>query len=122
MGSGSVQTVVGRGRRARGARRHHAGAVQGPGGVRVRRSRHGGTGLLRQDVYGKVYAVLQRALEESDKAGIATFVMRGREYLVALKAENGLLTCIPCTGRTRSATPTRRSPTCRAGRSRPPPR
>ncbi|MCT2546228.1 Ku protein [Streptomyces atratus] len=42
--------------------------------------------------YGKVYALLQRALEESNKAGIATFVMRGREYLVALKAEDGLLT------------------------------
>ncbi|MFF1501203.1 hypothetical protein ACFVZR_15270 [Streptomyces sp. NPDC058316] len=30
-----------------------------------------------------MYALLQRALVESDKAGIATFVMRGREYLVA---------------------------------------
>ena len=39
-----------------------------------------------------VYALLQRALAESSKAGIATFVMRGREYLVALKAEDGLLT------------------------------
>ncbi|MGW8881823.1 non-homologous end joining protein Ku [Streptomyces sp. NPDC055663] len=46
----------------------------------------------RGEQYGKVYALLQRALEESDKAGIATFVMRGREYLVALKAEDGLLT------------------------------
>lgn len=46
----------------------------------------------RGEQYGKVYALLQRALEESNKAGIATFVMRGREYLVALKAENGLLT------------------------------
>ncbi|MGW3327568.1 non-homologous end joining protein Ku [Streptomyces virginiae] len=44
--------------------------------------------------YGKVYALLERALAESNKAGIATFVMRGREYLVALKAEEaeGLLT------------------------------
>ncbi|WP_324609440.1 Ku protein [Streptomyces sp. NRRL S-378] len=33
--------------------------------------------------YGKVYALLERALAESNKAGIATFVMRGREYLVA---------------------------------------
>ncbi len=46
----------------------------------------------RGEQYGKVYAPLQRALEESNKAGIATFVMRGREYLVALKAEDGLLT------------------------------
>ncbi|WP_052713940.1 Ku protein [Streptomyces katrae] len=44
--------------------------------------------------YGKVYALLERALAESNKAGIATFVMRGRECLVALKAEEaeGLLT------------------------------
>ncbi|MFF2965011.1 Ku protein [Streptomyces sp. NPDC057963] len=46
----------------------------------------------RGEQYGKVYALLQRALEESNKAGIATFVMRGRQYLVALKAEDDLLT------------------------------
>ncbi|MEU0633260.1 Ku protein [Streptomyces sp. NPDC005989] len=46
----------------------------------------------RGEQYCKVYALLQRALEESNKAGIATFVMHGREYLVALKAEDGLLT------------------------------
>ncbi|MET9959427.1 Ku protein [Streptomyces sp. NPDC006326] len=46
----------------------------------------------RGEQYGKVYALLQRALAESNKAGIATFVMRGREYLVALKAEDDLLT------------------------------
>ncbi|MFD9724599.1 Ku protein [Streptomyces sp. NPDC059072] len=46
----------------------------------------------RGEQYGKVYALLQRALAESNKAGIATFVMRGREYLVALKAEEDLLT------------------------------
>lgn len=48
----------------------------------------------RGSQYGKVYALLERALAESNKAGIATFVMRGREYLVALKAEEaeGLLT------------------------------
>ncbi|MEE1767126.1 Ku protein [Streptomyces sp. JV185] len=45
----------------------------------------------RGEQYGKVYALLQRALEESSKVGIATFVMRGREYLVALKAQDGLL-------------------------------
>ncbi|WP_406163220.1 Ku protein [Streptomyces sp. NBC_01005] len=45
----------------------------------------------RGEQYGKVYALLRRALEESNKAGVATFVMRGREYLVALKAEDGLL-------------------------------
>ncbi|MFJ7200716.1 MULTISPECIES: Ku protein [unclassified Streptomyces] len=46
----------------------------------------------RGEECGKVYALLQQALAESNKAGIATFVMRGREYLVALKAEDGLLT------------------------------
>ncbi|MEV7617090.1 Ku protein [Streptomyces sp. NPDC089799] len=46
----------------------------------------------RGEQYGKVYALLERALAESNRAGIATFVMRGREYLVALKSEGGLLT------------------------------
>ncbi|MFE2167749.1 Ku protein [Streptomyces sp. NPDC059447] len=41
--------------------------------------------------YAKVYGLLEQALEESNRAGIATFVMRGREYLVALKAEKELL-------------------------------
>ncbi|MFD8417415.1 Ku protein [Streptomyces sp. NPDC059650] len=41
--------------------------------------------------YTKIYGLLEQALEESNRAGIATFVMRGREYLVALKAEKGLL-------------------------------
>ncbi|MFI1648570.1 Ku protein [Streptomyces avidinii] len=42
--------------------------------------------------YGKVYSLLEQALSEAGKAGIATFVMRQHEYLVALKAENGILT------------------------------
>ncbi|WP_326594301.1 non-homologous end joining protein Ku [Streptomyces sp. NBC_01294] len=41
--------------------------------------------------YSKVYGLLEQALEESSRAGIATFVMRGRECLLALKAEKGLL-------------------------------
>ncbi|MFF3620774.1 Ku protein [Streptomyces sp. NPDC002467] len=40
----------------------------------------------------KVYSLLEQALAKAGKAGIATFVMRQHEYLVALKAENGLLT------------------------------
>ncbi|WP_331743256.1 Ku protein (plasmid) [Streptomyces sp. NBC_00868] len=40
--------------------------------------------------YGKVYALLQKALAEANRAGVATFVMRGREYLVALKADDAL--------------------------------
>ncbi|MBT1184998.1 Ku protein [Streptomyces sp. CJ_13] len=42
--------------------------------------------------YSKVYSLLEQALAKTGKAGIATFVMRQHEYLVALKAENGLLT------------------------------
>lgn len=42
--------------------------------------------------YAKVYALLEKALAEADRAGIATFVMRNHQYLVALKAEAGLLT------------------------------
>ncbi|MGX1881549.1 non-homologous end joining protein Ku [Streptomyces sp. NPDC055287] len=42
--------------------------------------------------YAKIYALLEKALGEAGKAGIATFVMRNRQYLVAVKAEGGLLT------------------------------
>ncbi|MGW7328869.1 non-homologous end joining protein Ku [Streptomyces sp. NPDC054840] len=42
--------------------------------------------------YGKIYSLLEQALAKAGKAGIATFVMRQHEYLVALKSENGLLT------------------------------
>ncbi|MGW2672480.1 non-homologous end joining protein Ku [Streptomyces sp. NPDC001272] len=46
----------------------------------------------RGEEYGKVCSLLEQALAKAGKAGIATFVMRQHEYLVALKAENGLLT------------------------------
>ncbi|MEU6089748.1 Ku protein [Streptomyces sp. NPDC047085] len=46
----------------------------------------------KDEQYEKVYAVLEQALEHANKAGIATFVMRNREYLVAVKAEAGILT------------------------------
>ncbi|MHB0774800.1 non-homologous end joining protein Ku [Halomonas sp. WWR20] len=39
----------------------------------------------------KAYRLLARSMEQSRRAGIATFVMRGKEYLVAIIAENGLL-------------------------------
>lgn len=42
--------------------------------------------------FEKVYNLLEQALAKAGKAGIATFVMRQHEYLVALKAEDGLLT------------------------------
>ncbi|OXY97383.1 Ku protein [Streptomyces diastatochromogenes] len=41
--------------------------------------------------YAKVYGLLHEALSRSEKAGIATFVMRNREYLVAVKAEGDIL-------------------------------
>ena len=37
------------------------------------------------------YAVLAKTMEATGKAGVATFVMRGKEYLVAIVADNGVL-------------------------------
>ncbi|WP_372406167.1 Ku protein [Streptomyces luteireticuli] len=42
--------------------------------------------------YAKVYALLREALHRSHRAGLATLVMRNREYLVAVKAEGDILT------------------------------
>lgn len=39
----------------------------------------------------KAYRLLVEAMESTDRAGIATFVMRGKEYLIAIIAEKGLL-------------------------------
>jgi DNA end-binding protein Ku len=39
----------------------------------------------------KAYKLLAQTMEKEGKAGIATFVMRGKEYLVAIFAENGIL-------------------------------
>lgn len=39
----------------------------------------------------KAYRLLARIMEEKDRAGIATFVMRDREYLVAILADDGVL-------------------------------
>ena len=39
----------------------------------------------------KPYALLRDALEDSGKAAIASFVMRGKEYLAAVRADGGLL-------------------------------
>jgi DNA end-binding protein Ku len=39
----------------------------------------------------KAYRLLARVMEETERAGIATFVMRAKEYLVAILAENGIL-------------------------------
>jgi DNA end-binding protein Ku len=39
----------------------------------------------------KAYRLLARAMEDTGRAGIATFVLRAKEYLVAIIAENGIL-------------------------------
>jgi DNA end-binding protein Ku len=39
----------------------------------------------------KPYQLLAETMERTGRAGIATFVMRGKEYLVAILAENGIL-------------------------------
>jgi DNA end-binding protein Ku len=39
----------------------------------------------------KAYRLLAQVMEETGRAGIATFVMRAKEYLVAILAENGIL-------------------------------
>jgi DNA end-binding protein Ku len=41
--------------------------------------------------YMKVYELMRAALERSDKAGIATLTMRGKEYLTALRAQPNVL-------------------------------
>jgi DNA end-binding protein Ku len=39
----------------------------------------------------KAYKLLAETMEEIGRVGIATFVMRGKEYLIAIIAENGIL-------------------------------
>jgi DNA end-binding protein Ku len=39
----------------------------------------------------KAYRLLAQTMEKEGKAGVATFVMRGKEYLVAIFGENGIL-------------------------------
>lgn len=39
----------------------------------------------------KAYKLLAAVMEKTQRAGVATFVMRGKEYLTAIVAENGIL-------------------------------
>jgi DNA end-binding protein Ku len=39
----------------------------------------------------KAYRLLARTMEDSGRVGIGTFVMRGKEYLVAILSESGIL-------------------------------
>ena len=41
--------------------------------------------------YARPYALLLEAMAKTNRAGIATFVMRGKEYLTALRADEGVL-------------------------------
>lgn len=41
---------------------------------------------------GKAYQLLAQVMEKSERAGIATFILRDREYLVAIYARDGVLT------------------------------
>jgi len=47
--------------------------------------------LTPADKSGKAYRLLAEIMEDSQRVGIATFVMRGKEYLVAILARNGIL-------------------------------
>jgi len=47
--------------------------------------------LTPGDASGKAYRLLAETMERRRRVGIATFVMRGREYLVAILAEHGIL-------------------------------
>ncbi len=41
--------------------------------------------------YARPYALLLEAMAQTNRAGIATFVMRGKEYLTAIRADEGVL-------------------------------
>jgi DNA end-binding protein Ku len=47
--------------------------------------------LVPEEGSPKAYRLLARTMEGRGRAGIATFVMRGKEYLVAILGEKGLL-------------------------------
>ena len=44
-----------------------------------------------ESAYGKIYKLIAEALEHANRAGIALFTMRGKEYLTAVRAHEGLL-------------------------------
>ena len=53
----------------------------------------------------KAYHLLAETMERADKAGIATFVMRGKEYLAAIFAEGGTLRAVTMRFKTELRTP-----------------
>ena len=44
-----------------------------------------------KEEYGRSYGLLLQAMEKTNRAGVASFVMRGKEYLTAVRAGDGLL-------------------------------
>jgi DNA end-binding protein Ku len=44
-----------------------------------------------KEEYGRSYSLLLQAMEKTNRAGIASFVMRGKEYLTAVRAGDGML-------------------------------
>jgi DNA end-binding protein Ku len=47
--------------------------------------------LVPTGTNNKAYRLLAQAMEETNLAGVATFVMRAKEYIAAIFAENGIL-------------------------------
>lgn len=47
--------------------------------------------LVPEEGAQKAYRLLATSMQDTDRAGIATFVMRGKEYLVAIISERGIL-------------------------------
>ncbi|HEY7594232.1 MAG TPA: Ku protein [Actinophytocola sp.] len=44
-----------------------------------------------KEEYGRSYSLLLQAMEKTNRAGVASFVMRGKEYLTAVRAGDGML-------------------------------
>lgn len=44
-----------------------------------------------KEEYGKIYQLIAEALDHANRAGVALFAMRGKEYLTAVRARDGLL-------------------------------
>ncbi|HET6500811.1 MAG TPA: Ku protein [Amycolatopsis sp.] len=44
-----------------------------------------------KEEFGRAYGLLLQAMERTDKAGIARFVMRGKEHIAAVRAGDGVL-------------------------------
>ncbi|MFD3618962.1 Ku protein [Streptomyces sp. NPDC058676] len=62
--------------------------------------------------YTKVYELLRAALAEAGKVGIATFVMRGKQYLPRCARRTTSWCSRPCTGPTKSETRAKSCPSC----------